>query len=226
MTKKNNGDLRNVRKIFDEFGKYFSCLEEKNRDRKQLAKILLSMMGDVRGKRILDAGCGEGKETKILSEMGAEVIGIDISREMLKLAAKKCLGLDTVFLLGDIEKIEITDNELDVVVSLFSILFKKDVSMVLKEFHRVLKKGGELYIAVPHPVRKMVIYTKNYFDSGKHWEHHGKMRVFNYYRTMEEYINSLTAAGFQIKEIREPKPIKHSKDFVFPNYLIIKCVAS
>jgi ubiquinone/menaquinone biosynthesis C-methylase UbiE len=226
MSKENHEDLIEIRKIFDKFGKYFVLDEENNEDRKSLTKITLSMMGDVKGKRILDAGCGPGKEVKILSEMGAEVVGMDISKEMLKIAKKNCEDVEANFILGNIEQTEFPDHELDIIISLFSILFKKNLESLLKEFHRILKKGGELYIVVPHPTRKMVVYTKNYFDSGKHWEQRGKLRVFNYYRTMEEYINSLVDAGFQIKEIREPKPVKRNCiEFVFPHFLIIKCVA-
>lgn len=50
---------------------------------------ILELMGDVRGKRVLDAGCGGGFYSIWLSEQGAEVLGIDGSRKMIKIAKAK-----------------------------------------------------------------------------------------------------------------------------------------
>ena len=60
----------------------------------------LQLLGEVRGKRILDAGCGEGRFARMLAERGAAVTAIDLSRRMLELAraheAKARLGIEYV----------------------------------------------------------------------------------------------------------------------------------
>ncbi len=220
-----NKDVEEVKRIYDTYGEYFARLEENNPNRKKLTEILYSMMGDVKGKKILDAGCGIGNDCKMLSEYGAKVVGIDVSQKMTELAKKRCENYNIEFYLKDMEKTEFPNEEFDIIVSAFSILYKENLNDVLKEFKRISKRNGELYIAVSHPIRKMIKYTNNYFETGKHWQSHGEMRLFNYYRTMEEYVNSLASEGFSIKEIREPKPIKTSDNF-FPHYLIIKSVSS
>ena len=179
------------------------------------------MMKSVKGKKILDAGCWAGNYCKILADMEAEVFGIDISPRMIDLAKEQCKDNKIDFRVSDIENLPFDDNEFDIVISAFSLLYKKDLRSSLREFKRVLKKDGEAYIAVPHPVRKMVKYTHDYFKTGKHWQNRGKMRFFNYYRTMEEYVNNLASEGFSIREMREPKPVGTSDNF-FPHYLIIR----
>lgn len=218
-------DAEEARRIFNTYGKYYNKLEERNPNRKYIDQILFSMMKDVKGKKILDAGCGSGNYCKILADMGAEVAGIDISPGMIDLAKERCKDYKIDFWVSDIENTRFEDNEFDIVISAFSLLYKKNLRSVLKEFKRLLKKDGEVYIVIPHPIRKMMKYTNDYFETGRHWQNHGEMSFFNYYRTVEEYINTLTSEGFSIKEIREPKPIKTSDNF-FPHYLIIKSVSS
>lgn len=219
-----NKDSEEARKIYDTYGEYFVQIEEYNYNRKQLSKILFSMIKNVKGKKILDAGCGIGKDCKMLAEKGAKVVGIDISQKMIEMAKSKCKNSKIEFYLQDMENTRFRDDEFDVVIAAFSVLYKGDLKGLLKEFRRILKKGGECYLIVSHPIRKMIKYTKNYFDTGKHWENFGKMKFFNYYRTMEQYINNLISQGFVIKEIREPKPIKSSDNY-FPHYLIIKVIS-
>jgi hypothetical protein len=69
----------------------------------------------------------------------------------------------------------------------------------------------------------MIKYTNNYFDSGKHWESFKGIKRFSYYRTMEEYINTIISEEFVLEEIREPKPkVKNSRESFYPHYLILK----
>ncbi len=218
-----NKDAEEARRIYDIYGEYFVQIEEHNPNRKQLSKILSSMIEDVKGKKILDAGCGAGNDSEILAERGARVVGIDVSHKMIEMARKRCKNFRVDFYIEDMERTRFQDKEFDILIAVFSILYKKNLKKVIEEFKRILKDEGELYLVVSHPISKMIKHTKNYFDTGKHWKFFEKIKFFNYHRTMEEYINTLTSQGFVIKEIREPKPVTTSENF-FPHYLIIKSV--
>ena len=54
--------------------------------RDEMRATMIGQLGDVRGKRILDAGCGTGMATEVLANMGAEVVGVDISPSLIKIA--------------------------------------------------------------------------------------------------------------------------------------------
>ena len=54
--------------------------------RDQMRATMIAQLGDVRGKRILDAGCGTGMATEVLANMGAEVVGVDISPSLIGIA--------------------------------------------------------------------------------------------------------------------------------------------
>lgn len=217
-------DTEDTKRIYGTYGERFVRREEKNLDRIALSDAIIGMLGDIRGKKILDAGCGASRELVLMSDAGAEVSGIDITPEMISLAKKKCVDTDVKLYTRDMQKSGFSDKSFDIVISVFSVGYKKDLAALLKEFKRLLKPQGILLIAVVHPIRKMVAYTADYFRTGKHWEEWDNgIKVFNYYRTMEEYINTLAPQGFAIQEVREPKPrSKDNSENFYPHYLIIK----
>lgn len=91
------------------------------------------------GNLVLDSGCGEGYYTTHFAESNT-VLGIDISKDALKYAAKRCKK--ATFAVASISDIPIADNSVDVVLNIFA----PDSP---KEFSRVLKKDGRLIEALP-----------------------------------------------------------------------------
>jgi len=98
--------------------------------------------------RILDLGCGPGFDSAYFVSKGFCVTGIDLSKEMLKLAKEKCPRGE--FKLIDFRKIEFPTNCFDGIFASCSLIHipKKDVLPTLKKFHKVLKKEGVIYISL------------------------------------------------------------------------------
>ncbi len=99
-------------------------------------------------KRVLDYGCGHGMHTISIANMGAEeVIGIDLSKESLKIAEERVrsnvIGNRIKFIKMDAEKLELPDDSFDVVFDggTFSSI---DINKAFSEIKRVLKPGGYL----------------------------------------------------------------------------------
>lgn len=211
-------DAKMARKVYNLYWKKFVQKDEKNKDKKRVSSIVLSYLKNVKGKKILDAGCGAGRECEILARRGAKVFGLDVSELMLKVAKRRCRDLDVKFLQRDMEKTGFEDETFDFILALFSVQYKRSIERVFKEFWRILKNKGKVFLVVPHPIKKMVEITKNYFERGFHWEDHGDIKYFNYYWTLEDYINSL-AKFFRIEEIRE---IDSFEEKSYPHFLLIK----
>ncbi len=90
---------------------------------------------------VLDISCGEGYYTDYLRrKTGAQVMGFDISKEMIKLAAKKYR--EVTFFVANIARIPLADESIDIAVQICAPFSEK-------EFARVLKKDGCLYSVVP-----------------------------------------------------------------------------
>ena len=168
-------------------------------------------MGDVDGKRVLFAGCGDALECLPFVKMGAVVSGVDVSESQIMLARKNCpIG---AFSVQDFEKTSFKNNSFDFIVSILAIMYKKDLKKTFKEFRRILKKGGHILLVVPHPLRKMLKYRlSTYFTRGFHWEHWRGTRRFNYYRLFEDYVNAFAESNLKLERLFEPKPVKEKPD--------------
>ncbi|MFA6992185.1 MAG: class I SAM-dependent methyltransferase, partial [Candidatus Gracilibacteria bacterium] len=101
---------------------------------------LLKMLMKTRGKKVLDAGCGTGRLVPILSKLGRNVTGIDISAKMIDIAKKKFPKQK--FAVGNIEKMTFKDSSFNIVIASFVIVHLKMLPKFFAEVHRILKDGG------------------------------------------------------------------------------------
>lgn len=105
----------------------------------------------VESKNILDLGCGTGRNSNYLAEMGNNVIGIEISKTALNLAKKRAdnLGVTVDYRLGDIgEKYEIEKESIDIILDVTSSnsLNEKGRETYLNEMNRILKNDGYIFV--------------------------------------------------------------------------------
>ena len=109
---------------------------------------LVASLGVHEGMRVLDLGCGDGTTAVPAAQMGADVLGVDIARNLVAAgnARAKALGLDNLrFQEGDATNLgELADDSLDLVVSIFGAMFAPRPDDVAKEMVRVTKPGGRI----------------------------------------------------------------------------------
>src|SRR3989344_6325353 len=110
----------------------------------------LKLLGNVKGKKVLDMGCGTGLYARILKKKGANIKGIDISEEMIKIAREE--SPDIEFKIGNINKLPYKDEEFDIVLAALVMEYFSSWSMVLKEVRRVLKDNGLFVFSTGNPV--------------------------------------------------------------------------
>ncbi|WP_148882056.1 class I SAM-dependent methyltransferase [Thermococcus aciditolerans] len=103
--------------------------------------LIFSMLRTRRG-RALDLGCGTGNYTLELKRMGFDVVGLDASEGMLRVARSK--GLNCVR--GDAYSLPFPDGSFDLVLSVTMFEFIHEPEKVISEIYRVLRPGGEAVI--------------------------------------------------------------------------------
>ncbi len=100
------------------------------------------------GMKVLDIGCGTGNFSIKLAKMGCEVIGIDVSNEMLERAKIKAKeeNLDIKFYNMDVYNINFKDESFDAVFSMAAFEFIKEPQKAINEIFRVAKRGSQILI--------------------------------------------------------------------------------
>jgi len=105
--------------------------------------------------KILDQGCGIGQYSFTIYKMGYKnVIGMDFSPKLLKIAREnaKKLNYKIKFVEGDIRAMPFKNNSFDAIISAGIVEHVPETDKTIKELSRVLKKGGYLFIHVPHQI--------------------------------------------------------------------------
>ena len=175
---------------------------------------IVHLLGNVRGRHVLDAGCGSGPLLENLLHSGASVVGIDGSPTLLDIARRR-VGPDIDLRVADLaEPLPFPDNTYDDAVCSLTLHYLRDWSGPLSEFRRVLKPGGRLIISVEHPFAMWLTDRQNgkktnYFATRPRTETDmaGKAVELTFWdRSLSSMMQDFLDAGFVITHIGEPAP--------------------
>ena len=175
-------------------------------------------LGNVKGLKVLDAGCGPGILAAYLASQGAMVTAFDVSPKMVQLARQR-LGDRGKVLLADMSKplSFIEPGEFDIVASSLAIDYVRDWSVPLKEFWKALRPHGRLVFTVQHPISAFLWYKLSGYTGVQYaeseWKGFGSERVIvpDHYRSFEEMVNPLIDAGFTLLRVTDTKPAEALK---------------
>jgi ubiquinone/menaquinone biosynthesis C-methylase UbiE len=191
---------------------------------------MINAVGQIRGKRLLDVGCGAGIHIRRYLKRGAICKGIDISRTMIALARKNCK--DVEFQVGSASKLPYADSCFDIVTASLCIDYVTDISRVFKEINRVLVKGGLFYYSIDSPTwcmrekiedgrytvsgigefvdkktGKRIVAGRAFKDNMIEWEMLPGMAMKTYQRTFRTQLLALVKAGFELVDFIDCKPV-------------------
>src|SRR5262249_25237708 len=112
--------------------------------------VLWAFTGDVKGRTVLDAGCGTGYLSKKLHDRGARVIGIDFSERMIEIARAHNPAID--FRVDSCAELAtIDDGYFGLVIANYVLMDTPDLPGTMAAFHRVLKPDGVAVLVFSHP---------------------------------------------------------------------------
>ncbi|MGP4018827.1 class I SAM-dependent methyltransferase [Saccharopolyspora sp. 5N708] len=206
------------------------------------------LLGDIRGKRVLEVGCGAASCSRWLADHGARPVGLDISAGMLRnaVACGEHSGTAVPLVQASADCLPFAEGSFDLACSAFGgVPFVADAGAVFREVARVLRPGGRWVFAVTHPMRWIfpddpgptgLTATHSYFDRTPYLEVDGTGRAtyVEHHRTLGDYVRQLTAAGFRLRDLVEPEwPEGHTQVWgqwsplrgrLFPGTAIFVCV--
>jgi SAM-dependent methyltransferase len=214
-----------------------------------LNPALFALLPDVGGKRVLDAGCGEGYLCRKLARLGARVTGVDYSEEMLAMARERtdpALGIR--YLHGNCEHMDFLDpGSFDLVVSSMMLMDLGDHEAALSSMHRALVAGGILVLSIAHPCfttpdcgwvkddegNKLYWKVDRYFAEGAYEQPmppDAEEGLILFHRTLSTYLRTLLRMDFLLLDVIEPMPAEEMlaryphfrDDFRMSHFIVFK----
>ncbi|MEH1013230.1 class I SAM-dependent methyltransferase [Micromonospora sp. CPCC 206060] len=177
------------------------------------------LLGEVRGQRVLELGCGAAAAARWLATRGARPVALDLSAGMLRHAATaaRLSGVRVPLVQADALALPFTDAAFDTACTAFgAIPFVADSAAVMREVHRVLRPGGRWVFSVTHPMRWVfpddpgeagLVAVNSYFDRRPYVEQDatGMPSYVEQHRTLGDRVRELVGAGFRLVDLVEPE---------------------
>ena len=157
----------------------------------------------------VDAGCGEGRLTRLLFGLGYDAVGFDRSAELVRAASEA--DPQGRYAVAPIDDLPLQDGEARLVVCVNVLMHVVELEPALRELARVLAPSGCAVIGLLHPVAIAGTYdeerdelrVRGYFDPVAHEVTLGSHHVAHQHRTLEQYVSAFLSAGFSLEALHE-----------------------
>jgi SAM-dependent methyltransferase len=213
---------------------------------KILIPTMMRLVGDIANKRVIDVGCGSGYLTAELARKGSYVLGVDPSKEMIRIAKREYGNLPRLkFINRSIEDFSshYSGTGFDIAVSNMSLITIANLEEALRAISSVLLPKGIFAFNITHPC--FYNQYRKYQSAGTFQYHisHAQKGSFiisndprglpspttHFHRPLQEYFRSLKAASFAIDELIEPFPTPdvqklYPKPWKVPHFLSLRCI--
>lgn len=223
--------MKNVYDVNEFFEKYQEMREQDINANVLIENpIIKKMMPNLKNKKILDLGCGDGNMSEYFIKNGAKkVVGIDVSTNMIEEAKKNNKYDNVEYYLMKMENISKITEKFDIVYSSLAFHYVKDYNKLLKNIYSLLKTNGILLYSQESPLNtsiiidkskisnKILLNNKTYVlisDYGNESERNilwNDIVVTKYHRTYCTIVNSLQRNKFKILDMKDSYETEEAK---------------
>ncbi len=209
---------------------YYDCIKRRLADEDSFLKltmdVVLRLLGNVEGLKICDLACGEGHLSRKLAGLGAQVMGVDLSENLLLHAQEDSSASEIRFVRDDAQELaSFSDDSFDIVVCNMSLMDIEDLNGTFRAVARTLKPYGRFVFSVLHPCfaspftvedgspletdekGEFVAWrTFNYTNEGKWYSSGSGLRgtFGSIHRKISTYVNALPEAKLNLRRVEEP----------------------
>jgi SAM-dependent methyltransferase len=193
--------------------------------RKMLDPIMLRLCGDVRGRKMIDVGCGEGRFSRLLADRGALSVGIDPTETLLR-AARDRGSMSPARAVA--EALPFAPSSFDLAVTYITLVDIEHYREAIAEMARVLRPGARLAAAnigfvsasaAPNGSwhrdedgTRLYVPIDNYATERSVVYEWAGLRLRNYHRPLGAYMSAYLAVGLILREFLEPVPPERFRD--------------
>lgn len=178
----------------------------------------LGLLGDLRGRRVLDVGCGGGNNAVACARSGAVVTGVEISNAMLVAAKRlaKVNGANINLVQGDIgADCPAFGSDFTRVLAIQVLGYVSELAVALRRLHAALAPDGLLVASIDHPVRSCFydaegedlasVPLRSYFDTRPlAWRFDNGASMRSRHLPLGGWIDEFAAAGLRLERLIEP----------------------
>jgi SAM-dependent methyltransferase len=184
-------------------------------------RAVQALLPDLKGKRVVDLGCGFGWASRWMRDQGAtSVLGIDLSKNMIERARSTTADAAIEYCIADLDTLELPEKAFDLAYSALSFHYIQDFGRLVRMIHQALVPGGRLVFSIEHPIFMAATHARwiSEEDGRKTWPVNGYSvegerrtnwfaeGVLKYHRTLGTTLNVLIDAGFEIRRVGEFAP--------------------
>ena len=186
----------NIQKAYNEWSESYDRDENRTRDLDQ--KVTRDVLANLHFNSILEIGCGTGKNTSFLSQIGEIVHAVDFSPGMIEKAMEKVRTENVKFSTMDITKIwRFDDASFDLVVCNLVLEHIENITFVFSEASRVLESKGRFFINELHPFRQYAGRKARYQKDGE------VMEIDAFVHHISDLLNAAATNGLRLIKLNE-----------------------
>ena len=219
--------------FIDEYG------EEGDFSKKYLLNpTIFRLLGDIKGKKVLEVGFGTGYLCRLMAKRGAKVTGVEpaekLFRGALKKEAQEKLGI--TYLQKDLSLMDEFSEEFDSIVANMVFLDIPDYKQAIKNCIKSIKNGGTFIFSIWHPCFfESIDWSKQkYIKIDEYFKEYSVPAKFgsSFHRTLSSYLNLVIKEGGKIVELVEPQLPENlakeypdrARDLHVPSFLVVKVI--
>jgi ubiquinone/menaquinone biosynthesis C-methylase UbiE len=221
---------------WDNVAPWYNSYLENNDDSYQakvIAPNLLRILDTKKGEDILDLACGQGYFSRLINGLGANVVGVDLSKELINLAQEK--SSDISYIIAPAENTKLKAQSFDKVFTVLAFENIKNIDETMLEIKRLLKKEGKFVLILLHPAFRIPQNSDWGFDTEKGLQYRRTdkylseikididlkpfkgekgVKTVTFHRSLQWYMKAFKKSGFAITCIEEW--ISHKKSETGP----------
>jgi malonyl-CoA O-methyltransferase len=199
-----------IQKAYNDWSETYDTDENLTRDLDQI--VTREALTDLHFKSILEVGCGTGKNTSFLAQIGESIHAVDFSQGMIEKAKEKVQADNVRFSMMDITQNWNTENQsFDLIVCNLVLEHIEDLSFIFSEACRVLKDKGRFFINELHPFKQYEGKKAGFYMDEE------TIEVEAFVHHISDFFNAATTHGLTLVKLNE---YWHEKDQNKPPRLV------
>jgi 2-polyprenyl-3-methyl-5-hydroxy-6-metoxy-1,4-benzoquinol methylase len=201
-----------------------------------LNSVIFKLLGDPRGKMVLDAGCGQGYLSRLLAKHGALVTGIEPAEPFINYATEQeqLQPLSIKYIQADLSIFDMPLPAVDAVIANMVLMDIPDYQNAIRNCLRLLREGGSFVFSISHPCfegSSSDYKAKGHLEIKEYFQEYSIQQRFGYavHRPLSHYINTVIQSGGRIVEVVEPQldithaqaALEYERDLHVPSFIVL-----